>query len=95
MQLTTNAISANIKKGAFKPHSYLSNVCLSHFQSATGFVSGKMFPTVPVPLSTSYFYEFNKDFNADSWTNVYQVLPLFSKTTLHHPKKLVLIYQKL
>lgn len=61
MQLTTNAISANIKKGAFKPHTYLSNVCLSHFQSATGFVSGKMFPTVPVPLSTSHFYEFNKD----------------------------------
>lgn len=53
-------ISGRIAKGGFEPHSYLSNVCLSHFQDGKGFVSGKMFPIVPVGLSTSYFYGFHK-----------------------------------
>lgn len=53
-------ISERVGKGAFVPHQYLSNLCLTHVQNGKGFVCGKMFPTVPVGLSSSYFYEFNK-----------------------------------
>ncbi len=60
MSLTANSILASIHKGAFNPHQYLSNVCLAHYQNKEGFVSGKIFPTVPVSLSTSFYYEFNK-----------------------------------
>lgn len=60
MSVSASKIASQIRKGAFNPHQYLSNLCLSHFQNGEGFVSSKMFPTVPVSLSTSYFYEFNK-----------------------------------
>ena len=58
--LTTNEIAANIQKGNFKPHIYLTNLCLAFFQSARGFVSTRVFPTVPVALSSAHFYEFDK-----------------------------------
>lgn len=58
--LTTASIQSRVQKGVFQPHQYLSNLCLAHFQNAKGFVSGKIFPTIPVSLSTSFFYEFNK-----------------------------------
>jgi hypothetical protein len=50
----------NIAKGVFKPHIYLTNLALAFFQNAEGFVSRKMFPVVPVPISTGRFYEFDK-----------------------------------
>ena len=40
--LTPDQITANIKKGAFKPHIYLTNLCLSFFQESKNFVSSKM-----------------------------------------------------
>lgn len=58
--MKTAAISSRIQKGDFHPHQYLSNVCLNFFQDSKGFVSSKLFPLVPVSLSTSYYYEFNK-----------------------------------
>jgi hypothetical protein len=44
----------------FKPHIYLTNLALSFFQEAGAFVSKRMFPIVPVPLSSARFYEFDK-----------------------------------
>ena len=60
MVLSPEKISENIAKGNFKPHIYLTNLCLSYFQSARGFVSKKVFPLVPVSVSSALFYEFDK-----------------------------------
>lgn len=60
MRLTTNEIAASIQKGVFKPHIYLTNICLAYFQSQSGFVARKVFPIVPVPTSSAHYYEFDK-----------------------------------
>lgn len=57
---TTNGIAADIQKGVFKPHIYLTNICLAYFQNADGFVARKVFPIVPVPVSSAHYYEFDK-----------------------------------
>ncbi|MCL2215403.1 MAG: hypothetical protein FWB91_00150 [Defluviitaleaceae bacterium] len=59
-QLTNAQIQESIQKGIFQPHIYLTNLCLAFFQSAAGFISRRLFPIVPVPLSTAKFYEFDK-----------------------------------
>jgi hypothetical protein len=58
--LTPEQIRANIAKGIFQPHIYLTNLCLAYFQEAAGYISRRLFPIVPVPLSTAKFYEFDK-----------------------------------
>jgi len=60
MALTTQELAASIQKGAFKPHIYLTNICLAYFQSLAGFVARKVFPIVPVPTSSGHYYEFDK-----------------------------------
>lgn len=60
MGLTTQELVVNIQKGIFKPHIYLTNVCLSYFQNLSGFVARKVFPIVPVPTSSARYYEFDK-----------------------------------
>ncbi len=60
MGLTTKEVAAEIQKGVFKPHLYLTNVCLAYFQSMSGFVARKVFPIVPVPTSSAHYYEFDK-----------------------------------
>ena len=55
-----NEIAEAIQKGIFKPHIYLTNLCLAYFQSARGYVSRRVFPLVPVPISSAKFYEFDK-----------------------------------
>ena len=54
MALTTQELAASIQKGAFKPHLYLTNICLSYFQNMEGFVARKVFPIVPVPPSSAH-----------------------------------------
>lgn len=58
--MTTEKLAAEIQKGIFKPHLYLTNICLAYFQNADGFVAKKVFPIVPVPTSSAHFYEFDK-----------------------------------
>lgn len=58
--ISPEQIRENIAKGTFKPHLYLTNLCLAYFQNARGFVSTRVFPTVPVPTSSALFYEFDK-----------------------------------
>ena len=60
MGITANELAAQIQKGVFKPHLYLTNLCLSYFQNQSGFVARRVFPIVPVPVSSSHFYEFDK-----------------------------------
>lgn len=44
----------------FKPHGYLTGVCLQQVQNPKNFVSSKMFPIVPVAQSSGYYREFSK-----------------------------------
>ena len=60
MGITANELAANIQKGTFKPHLYLTNLCLSYFQNQGGFVARRVFPIVPVPTSSAHYYEFDK-----------------------------------
>lgn len=60
MALTPNELAVEIQKGVFKPHIYLTNLCISHFQNAEGFVAKRVFPIVPVALSSAHYYEFDK-----------------------------------
>ena len=59
-ELTPERIASDIKKGVFKPHIYLTNLALAFFQEPGVFVSKRMFPIVPVQLSSARFYEFDK-----------------------------------
>jgi hypothetical protein len=60
MKLAPEQIAANITKGVFRPHIYLTNLALAYFQLPGHFVSRTMFPIVPVPLSTARFFEFDR-----------------------------------
>ena len=60
MAITPSNVAADIQKGVFKPHIYLTNVCLAYFQNLSGFVARKVFPIVPVPVSSAHYYEFDK-----------------------------------
>lgn len=60
MGITANELAADIQKGVFKPHLYLTNLCLSYFQNQNGFVARRVFPIVPVPTSSAHYYEFDK-----------------------------------
>ena len=60
MGITANELAAQIQKGVFKPHIYLTNICLAYFQKQEGFVARRVFPIVPVPTSSALFYEFDK-----------------------------------
>ncbi|MFI3254449.1 MAG: hypothetical protein R3Y63_08970 [Eubacteriales bacterium] len=44
----------------FKPHAYLTGICLQQVQNPKNYVSGKMFPMVPVSQSSGYYREFSK-----------------------------------
>lgn len=44
----------------FKPHTYLTGLCLQQVQNPKHYVSSKIFPIVPVAQSSGYFREFSK-----------------------------------
>ena len=56
---TNEGIRADIAKG-WTPNSYLTNISVAHFQPDDWFVAPFIFPIVPVQLSTSSYYIFNK-----------------------------------
>ena len=57
--MSNETIAANISKG-WKPNNYLTNLSVAHFQPDDWFVSPFIFPILPVQLSTSYYYIFDK-----------------------------------
>jgi hypothetical protein len=59
-KLTPEQVAADIRKGVFRPHIYLTNLALAFFQNPGSFVSKRMFPIVPVSLSSAKFYEFSR-----------------------------------
>ena len=65
---TTASIQADIAKGAFRPHSALSNMALSYFQSDAKAFAKTIFPICPVGLSSDNYYVFDKeDLLRDNW----------------------------
>ena len=57
---TTAGIQSQIAKGTFVPHTRLTNLSMAYFQGMDKYVAKKVFPIVPVQLSSSFYYEFSK-----------------------------------
>ena len=57
---TVQGIQSQIRKGTFVPHTRLTNLSMAYFQSMDEYVAKKVFPIVPVQLSSSFYYEFSK-----------------------------------
>lgn len=77
-KITTNgSIAADIAKG-WKPNNYLTNMSVAYFQPDDWFVSPFVFPILPVQLSTSYYYIFDK---GDLARDNVQRKPEFGKVT--------------
>ncbi len=68
MQRTAASIQADIAKGAFRPHTALSNMALSYYQSDSQAFARTVFPICPVSLSSDNYYVFDKeDLLRDNW----------------------------
>lgn len=66
--MNTNTISAQIAKGAFRPHTALTNMALAYYQNAANYFAKGIFPVCRVNLSSDNYYIFNKeDLLRDSW----------------------------
>lgn len=75
--LSNTDIALSISKG-WKPNNYLTNLAVANFQPDDWFIAPFIFPTVPVGLSTSHFYKFNK---ADLARDNVQRKPRYGKAT--------------
>ena len=65
---TAAGIQTDIAKGAFRPHTALSNMALAYFQSDENSFAKTMFPICPVTLSSDNYYIFDKeDLLRDNW----------------------------
>lgn len=68
MRNTASGIQAEIAKGAFRPHTALSNMALAYFQNAANYFAKAIFPICPVDLSSDNYYKFSKeDLLRDDW----------------------------
>ncbi len=65
---TAASIQMDIAKGAFRPHTALSNVALAYYQSDDKCFAKTVFPICPVSLSSDNYYIFDKeDLLRDNW----------------------------
>lgn len=65
---TAASIQADIAKGAFRPHTALSNMALAYYQSDAKSFAKTIFPICPVSLSSDNYYIFDKeDLLRDNW----------------------------
>lgn len=65
---TAASIQADIAKGAFRPHTALSNMALAYYQSDAKAFAKTIFPVCPVQLSSDNYYIFDKeDLLRDNW----------------------------
>ena len=58
--MTPENLRASIRKGAFKPNIYLTNLSMAYFQDASRYVAKSIFPICPVQLSSARYYTFSK-----------------------------------
>jgi len=67
-KITPASIEARIAKGAFRPHTALSNMALAYFQSDSKAFAKSIFPICPVSLSSDAYYVFDKEaLLRDNW----------------------------
>lgn len=59
--MNTDVLKAQIANGNWKPNVYLTNLSLAYFQATNDFSATKLFPIVPVPVASSYYYIFDKE----------------------------------
>ena len=59
--ITPESIQTEIRKGAFKPNLYLTNMSMAYFQAQNKYVAKELFPILPVQLSTASYYKFSKE----------------------------------
>jgi len=65
---TAAGIQADIAKGAFRPHTALSNMALAYYQNDAKSFAKTIFPICPVTLSSDNYYIFDKeDLLRDNW----------------------------
>lgn len=77
MNITPAQINAQIAKGAFRPHTALTNMGLAYYQNAANYFAKAIFPVCRVSLSADNYYIFNKeDLLRDNW----QRKPAYGKT---------------
>lgn len=68
MRNTASGISLEIAKGAFRPHTVLSNMALAYFQNSKNYAAKSIFPICKVGLSSDNYYRFSKeDLLRDNW----------------------------
>lgn len=67
--VTPAMISAQIAKGAFRPHTALTNMALAYYQNSKNYFAKAIFPVCRVNLSSDNYYVFNKeDLLRDNWS---------------------------
>ena len=68
MSVTPASINAQIAKGAFRPHTMLTNMAQAYYQNAENYFAKAIFPVCRVSLSSDLYYKFRKeDLLKDSW----------------------------
>lgn len=61
MSITPEKVMKDIAAGNWKPNMYLTNVSIAYLQNPANYGKGlRLFPRVPVLLSTGYYYKFDK-----------------------------------
>lgn len=75
-QITAGQIAKSLADGGFKPNIRLTNMSTAYFQSADDYVATKLFPMVPVQLSSANYFKFSK---ADLARDAMQRKPQFGK----------------
>lgn len=66
--MTPAKISAQIAKGAFRPHTALTNMALAYYQNGSNYFAKGIFPICRVQQSSDQYYIFNKeDLLRDNW----------------------------
>lgn len=68
MNITPAMINAQIQKGAFRPHTALTNIALSYYQKSSNYFAKAIFPICRVSQSSDSYYIFSKeDLLRDGW----------------------------
>lgn len=79
--LTPAKVEQLIAKGAFVPHTGLSNIALSYFQKAENYFAKALFPICQVDLSSDIYYKFSKeDLLRDDWARK----PAYGQVQMSH-----------
>lgn len=78
MNISPANIQASIQKGAFRPHTALTNMALAYYQNTANYFAKAIFPICRVSQSSDNYYIFDKeDLLRDNW----QSKPAYGQVT--------------